>query len=68
MVGYHTSLGLAVGAALLAVVVGGAWGALAALMAGGDERGGTLADVIVAPGVGDRHAAAAAGRRAAPGA
>jgi peptide/nickel transport system permease protein len=49
MIGYRTSLGLALGAALLAAVVGGAWGALAALVAGGGEIGGTLADVLVAP-------------------
>jgi peptide/nickel transport system permease protein len=43
LVGYRTSLALALGATLLAVVVGGAWGALAA------RSGGALGDVIVAP-------------------
>jgi peptide/nickel transport system permease protein len=49
MMGYRNSLGLAVGAALLAAVVGGAWGAAAAFVAPRDGIGGTLADVMVAP-------------------
>jgi peptide/nickel transport system permease protein len=49
MIGYRTSLGLALAAALLAVVVGGAWGTAAAWTALGERDGGMLADVIVAP-------------------
>jgi peptide/nickel transport system permease protein len=49
VMGYRNSLGLAVGAALLAAVVGGAWGAAAAFVAPRDGSGGALADVVVAP-------------------
>jgi peptide/nickel transport system permease protein len=50
MTGYRGSLGLALGSALLAVVVGGAWGAAAARVAARTWSGGVLADVLVAPG------------------
>ena len=49
MTGFRGSLGLALGAALLAVVVGGAWGAAAAWVAARTWSGGILADVLVAP-------------------
>jgi len=49
LMGYRNSLGLAVVAALLAAMVGGAWGAAAAFVAPRDGSGGVLADVMVAP-------------------
>jgi peptide/nickel transport system permease protein len=49
MIGYRTSLGLALGAALVAVVVGGSWGTAAAWTALGEQGRGALADVFIAP-------------------